>query len=129
MTYFQDFKKEIVGKTLTKIEIEDSESTLLIHTTDGIYMFTAEGDCCSQSWIEHFSSPEIPCIITDVKEIEMSNSSHSYDIKPTVHKHHTEYYMKYYFYEIITDKGSYLIEMRNSSNGYYGGWLEYIGVK
>lgn len=117
-------RDELIGKVLTKIEVKDNETTLLLHTNDGVYKYDADGDCCSSSWIEHFNSPSESCTITDMKEIEVPPS---YEGKPTVHDHYEEE-IKYYFYEIITDKGSYQIEMRNSSNGYYGGSLDFYGL-
>ncbi len=44
-------------------------------------------------------------------------------------KFHFHYYLQQYFYEIVTDKGSFTLEMRNESNGYYGGSMEFIGEK
>jgi hypothetical protein len=37
--------------------------------------------------------------------------------------------LKFYYYTILTDKGETTIEMRNSSNGYYGGTLYYRGMQ
>lgn len=75
--------------------------------------YTAYGDCCSNSWIEHLDNvpSDFTVIDTEEKEVEEEAS-----------KEHE--CLKKYFYEIKTDKGSFTIEMRNSSNGYYGGWLE-----
>ena len=55
-----------------------------------------------------------------MKEIEIPPS---FEEKPTK-TDNCEEEMSYYFYEITTNKGSYMIEMRNSSNGYYGGSLD-----
>lgn len=112
---FEDLK----GKTVTKISL-DGDHSLIIHTIDGDVSFEAYGDCCSHSWIEHFDSPTAPEKIVEFKQIEIPPS---FDKTPTKTGNYEEE-MSYYFYELITEKNTYLIEMRNSSNGYYGGSLQ-----
>jgi hypothetical protein len=101
--------------------IEISENIVTFELENGeIISFETWGNCCSSSWIEHFDIPITPCHINSFKQIDISPS---FDPKPTKTDNYEEE-MEYYFYEINTDKGSFLIEMRNSSNGYYGGYLE-----
>lgn len=119
MQEMADKFKEVMGKTLLKIT--DDNDDLQLHCEDGVIEFLAIGDCCSDSWVEHVESPSQPEKIVSFEEIE---------IPPTFNEVKTEKrpiedmdVVKFYFYKITTDKGSYLIEMRNNSNGYYGGWL------
>lgn len=103
-------KDIVITEGFIGFELEDSE----------VISFAPMGDCCSNSWIEHFDQPVTPCLIYSFKQIEISPSFEETPTKTS----NIEEEIRYYFYEINTDKGSFLIEMRNSSNGYYGGWLE-----
>lgn len=117
----EDKVKGLIGKVIIKIEVlGDDDCLRLILDNEEHIDFSAEGDCCSQSWIEHYDEVSEPSTIIEFKEIPISPS---FEEKPTT-KGHYEEEMKYYFYELVTNKGSYMIEMRNSSNGYYGGSLE-----
>lgn len=116
-------ESELIGKKLNKITTDNEGGTLHLHTDDGIYEFSPQGDCCSQSWIEHFDEVARPGTIVSFEEKEIPPS---YEIKPTKYDHYQDK-IEHYFYELKTDNARYLIEMRNSSNGYYGGYLTYNG--
>lgn len=118
--FVRDKFKYLQGKKLLKISTNEDEADISFHTAEGMVNFNAYGACCSSSWIETFESPSEPCVIIEVKEIPIPPS---FDY-PKTKTDNDEEEMEYYFYEVLTDKGSFLIEMRNSSNGYYGGWLE-----
>lgn len=107
------------GKTVTKISSE-RDDVLIIHTTDSDIEFHCQGDCCSHSWIEHFSSPTEPEVIVEFKQVEVPPTF----VESKTKTDNYEEEVQYYFYELVTEKNTYQIEMRNSSNGYYGGWLE-----
>ncbi len=113
---------KLIGRTLLKINDEDDDLHFFLDG-DEVITFVASGDCCSHSWIESIESPDKPETIVSFEEIEIPPSSETIETTPTKKEHYEEE-MQYYFYKVITDKGSYLIEMRNSSNGCYGGWLE-----
>jgi hypothetical protein len=98
---------------------EDKES-MIVKCKDGDYKIIAEGDCCSQSWIEHYDPISEGSLILDIIEKECIN------LKECNYDSATEEYndeLDQYFYEIKTDKGDFMIEMRNENNGYYGGEL------
>ena len=110
--------ERLKGKILIGIKLDNND--LIIETTTENISFHPYAECCSNSWIEHFDEVKEPSEIIEMKEIEIPPS---FEEKPTK-TDNCEEEMSYYFYEITTDKGSYMIEMRNSSNGYYGGSLE-----
>lgn len=117
---------ELAGKVLIAISLDAAREKLILHTNAGDYLFETYGDCCSHSWVEHFDQVKESSVILGFKEIEVP-PSYCQEAKPTA----TEFYeeeVSYYFYEILTDKGSLMIEMRNSSNGYYGGDLCFQGL-
>jgi len=100
--------------------------------TEKEYQLIPEGDCCSESWIEHYELPSVGETIVNIIELEISNEeaitlhcleeNESNEIVDEEGREHE--CLQFYFYCILTDKGNYKIEMRNSSNGYYGGSLE-----
>lgn len=118
----KDKFEKIKGRMLHKIT--DNSDNLQLHLDNKeIIEFYAEGDCCSDSWIEHIESPPKPEKIISMEEIEIPPS---YDCDESNTKKRNPDHMdsvQFYFYRINTENGSYLIEMRNNSNGYYGGYL------
>lgn len=92
------------------------------------YSLVPEGACCSTSWIEHCE--ELPSDDEIISKLECVDIGPNYNFKTDKYgrtideKGSTHECLAHYFYRITTNKGSYDIEMRNSSNGYYGGWLE-----
>lgn len=98
---------------------------------DGIDIFTDKkrykwwpaGDCCSQSFIIHVDVPLLGGTIlsSDIEGVPIDPWEWK-NYKPTEEVDDEE--IKQYFYKIITTKGELMIEMRNYSNGYYGGTLE-----
>lgn len=82
--------------------------------------FEVEGDCCSHSWIEHL---EMPGDISGATLLSVEDSA------PITQDHdeHDETNggdcISVYNTSFKTDKGEIILEYRNSSNGYYGGYL------
>ena len=76
--------------------------------------YTAEGDCCSQSWIEHITvPPDIDgAVVATYSETDIGERS---DGRAGL--------LRLYQTAFQTDRGEVIVEYRNSSNGYYGGWL------
>lgn len=111
--------KEMIGKQVVKITSDGDSVTF--HHSDNEYdstTYNANGDCCSNSWIEHFDEVTSPETIVSFEENEIDPY-----VPDSTKTDNYEECMQYYFYKLKTDKGEYNIEMRNSSNGYYGGWL------
>lgn len=80
----------------------------------------AEGDCCSQSWIESVDAPlALRGKVFGVEEIEMPNLGDM-----STPKHDNPDFVRYYGLKIITENGHAVLDYRNDSNGYYGGWLD-----
>ena len=111
----------LVGKTIVKIEIDKEEQAYLRFTDDHEkqYTFIAEGDCCSESWFYHVLGVDtlLGNEITGGQSVEMGEID---DGKTR------QEYDELYKITLITNKGMSDIEFRNSSNGYYGGWLSYL---
>ena len=107
--------RPLAGKHLSAVEISDDKTLLVFRLDDGRTLtYTAEGDCCSQSWIEHLTVPSdiAGAEVTGWAEQDMGEKEEDYET------------IKVYQTSFLTAKGEIIVEYRNSSNGYYGGWLE-----
>lgn len=109
---------KLIGKKFVKFSVDKGKTTFTAYQEDKELIYEAYGDCCSRSWIEHMDDSPTDCIVTNVieKPVNMMEIP-GYDC------------LQQYFYEIVTDKGSFTLEMRNESNGYYGGSMEFVGEK
>lgn len=110
--------RELIGKTITGIEIDNDEQEYLVfHVKDGDPIaYYADGDCCSHSWFYHVLDGMllIGNEVLDVEEVEM----------PEGRWNDEEYELiQFYGYAIKCQIGVCRVEFRNSSNGYYGGSL------
>jgi hypothetical protein len=110
----------LIGKTVNTL-LKDCEGELLQFETDqGTIRYMTDADCCSESWINHISGIQAllghKVLKTDAVEmgkIEEGNPlwSKRQDVD------------KIYSYKIFTSQGVCELELRNSSNGFYGGSL------
>jgi len=111
-------KNALIGTTLTGIKIADDKKALLFQTTQGDVIARADGDCCSDTWIESVEGPvSFPCAVHGVSDIDMPDLGSPDDYESVA----------YYGFRIDTDRGAIIIDYRNSSNGYYGGHLTWPG--
>lgn len=108
--------EKLVGHKVIDMSVEEDKTLLTFICDICILKYRAVGDCCSESWFEHVD------IITPGETITKAFPKSIIDMS------YSDFYesMQQYFYEIITDKASYTIEMRNENNGFYGGWLELV---
>lgn len=105
----------LTGKTVEKVFINSEKNFMRLQYDKGYIDITAEGDCCSYSWIEHVENiwALINATIISVEDIDM----------PDLGDMDEHEYVQYYGLKIITTKGAIQFDYRNSSNGYYGGNL------
>lgn len=102
---------ELVGKTIKAVYANSDE--IYFETNDGVWRYTTEGDCCSTSWFEGITGTEalFGGIVVSTEEETIDSFDEGYD------------YIQVYGIKIVTNKGRAVVEFRNSSNGYYGGWV------
>lgn len=107
----------LVGKTIKAIKIAEDRQALLFETDGGDVRVRCDGDCCSETWIEHVELPALglPALVRTVEDIDM----------PDLGQMEGRDVVAYYGCKIATDKGDVLIDYRNDSNGYYGGSLSW----
>lgn len=111
----------LVGKKVVAVHLaEDKKAIKFDVEGDKPIIARADGDCCSNSWIETVETPEhLLGTVTAVEDVDMPDlgSRDEYDV------------IAYYGCKIHTEKGSCLLDYRNESNGYYGGSLEWPSEK
>lgn len=108
--------EKLVGKKVVALFRNDSKDRLRFALDDGtsVHCYT-DGDCCSSSWIEHIEGVANLIGATvraaeDGPEVPSENDGE----------------LKFYNFRIVTERGFCNLEMRNSSNGYYGGSLDSV---
>ena len=108
--------EDMIGENIVAVDTVQKETIKFYNDKEEVYTLNAYGDCCSYSWFEHFDGQEnlINAKITKVDHKDMGDSFED---------NHSSY-IQCYFTTIHTTKGYVDIEMRNSSNGYYGGYIE-----
>ena len=112
-----DVQKALLNKTILSISISDDRKEIAFLTDVGPVVIRAEGDCCSSSWFESIDDPDaLLGLVQEVEEIPM----------PHLGDQPGREVMEYYGLKIITEKGRSVIDYRNDSNGYYGGYLTVV---
>ena len=102
------------ARLVSAAEIDDG---IIIVTDRGELRGDPEGDCCSQSWIESVEC-DAPAgsLIMGFDDEAPGNLLESWADGDE---------RKSYFSVLRTDRGRVTWEMRNESNGYYGGWINW----
>lgn len=132
--------KEIIGQYIENIHLDDSNGTLslLVNVAKSspvaelapiwptkseyaVLQFSAQGDCCNNVWFEDFVAFDVllKTSIFSVEEkgwtqLDASNSG--------------DEYLDSGFWTIKTSRGYADLELRNSHNGYYGGYVSFDGI-
>ncbi len=116
----------LIGKVITAIFIADDREAIKFVLNDGMsnseIVARCDGDCCSHTWIEDLINPEaaIGSEVLKAEDIALPGEF----CNPTKTDNYEDE-MKFYGFAIETAKGRFTIAYRNSSNGYYGGSLEW----
>jgi hypothetical protein len=110
----------LVGCWIHEVRIDEEHLNIAFEVCGGRLNFCAEGDCCSSSWIENVQNAEHlkGSKIVSVEDVEM----------PSPDQSDHELLQAYGLRIHLADRNGlvrppFLIEHRNSSNGYYGGSL------
>lgn len=110
--------KLLVGKTINSIEVSVSKDWVKFNCKEGIFYAYCTADCCSETWIEHMSIPDRinEFLVESVEEIELGEGIGT-----------RQEYDKLYGVKLKSSKRyeDIFIEFRNSSNGYYGGSINF----
>ncbi len=113
-------QNKLIGKVITAIYIASDKEAIRFDVEDGAPIVArTQGDCCSSSWVESLDFPEqvLGSPVLSVEDIEM----------PDLGDLPGRDVMSYYGCKITTARGCCVIDYRNESNGYYGGWIDWPG--
>ena len=106
----------LMDKHVLAVHINSQHDLLRFSLNDGsTYCVEAAGDCCSSSWFESINDAD------DLHDAQVVYIASKHISAETLGLDGDE--EKVYGYTIATNKGLVDIIFRNSSNGYYGGFL------
>lgn len=110
--------EELIGKTVVNLYIShDGEYELRFEDSEGMFhCFRAEWDCCNDVWWNHLVGLE-NLLNSEVLSVEEKGWEEVEATRQEVEEKG--------IWTIRTAKGYTDIELRNSSNGYYGGDCSY----
>lgn len=120
-TYEETNMDSLVGRTIQSLEIDGNEQHYLrFKTNQGDVIYEAVGDCCSESWFYHVLGVDglLNQRVVEIVNVEMGDAPDDGLGRQDVDS--------LYGIRLVTTRGYVDIEFRNSSNGYYGGWLEEV---
>lgn len=106
---------ELVGKKITGLKVSDDKETIVFVTPDQEIWYVANGECCSSSWIEHING--YLNLMGQVVERCEESEGPAYTSDGDLIQIYRDILK-------LSDKSTFEIEYRNSSNGYYGGSLD-----
>lgn len=116
--------KELVGKKIKQIFM--CEEAIRFVTDTGTLTYEVEGDCCSYSYMYDIYGVKniLGKVVTGVKEVELKEGDRSFSTK-----HNDSDYLKCYGFQIFANDSEFgemtcAFSFRNSSNGYYGGYIK-----
>lgn len=106
-------------KPLSSVLLDAASEVLTFKFEDGTQArFSVEGDCCSHSWIEHM---EVPQDVAGRTLVSVEDSP--METPDTVEQSEWEVVQSYRTTFRLDNGEAITLEYRNSSNGYYGGYL------
>lgn len=113
---FEDFSA-LADRPIAEVTHGSDHITFWFKDDTGL-RWDVEGDCCSYSWVEHVTIPPgiEGKVITGIKELPVGPDDNTLDDNGYD-------YIQVYQTSFVTDAGEIILEYRNSSNGYYGGYL------
>lgn len=116
MPWYNDLNiSELVGKTLSRVELSGDRETLEFETVDGDkYQLYHDQDCCESVWLEDVNGDfedlvGSPILVAE----EVSNTEHDNPLN----KYDESYTWTYY--KLHTIKGGVHLRWYGVSNGYY----------
>lgn len=111
---------DMINRKLRSVALSADQEQITFEFQDGgTRAFGVEGDCCSHSWIEHLEMPgdidgATLLSVEDSAPITQDHDAHDGENPECINVYNTAF---------RTDRGDIVLEFRNSSNGYYGGYL------
>ncbi len=107
--------EKLIGQRIDTIMMSGDKEYIAFINSENTNLYHADGDCCSYSWVQSIEGVEnlLGATVLEVEEIDIG----------CIENHPEHECLQMYGIKFKTDRGNALLEFRNSSNGYYGGWL------
>lgn len=107
----------LIGKTLSKVELATDKKAIRFTVDGETVIAKCDGDCCSSTWIESVELPAggFPAKILAAHDLDLPDQEADGGL------------IQFYGLKLTTDKGDFVLDYRNESNGYYGGNLSWPG--
>lgn len=126
--------ENLVGHKVIAVEMD--EASLIFYTDENKSLhFSVEGECCSYSYFHDMVGKDkliANGLVIEVGDIALEDDGLANDtINPN---DRYDNYVQVYGYKIITESEKWgeqttVFSFRNSSNGYYGGWMNFDGIR
>ena len=115
---------DLLNRTIDKVKINTDNTVLRIYSfwSGKFFGFRTEGDCCSYSWIEHVENAEYLAGSKVLEVIDIDVDSEEFPL-PEAEKQPDQLIQFYGLEFKLENRPSFRLEYRNSSNGYYGGYI------
>lgn len=106
-------EEELAGKTIIGVRVCVKSTTVWLEVQGGGWIeIGISGDCCSSAFVDAVRLHGTPKLTGEITEI-------SFSAEPT-----EQYVDKITAVQFHGEKGQVSILHRNSSNGYYGNWMQ-----
>lgn len=107
----------LIDKEISRVFVSDDQHSIYFDTDSGVVGYSTEGDCCSESWFADITGVDaiLGAVVLRAETLAMDDPSD---------ERSRQEYDQAYGYQLTTARGRCVIVFRNSSNGYYGGWME-----
>lgn len=119
---------ELVGKKVRVVSLSDDATVLVFYADEGTVSYSTYAECCSESWINHVSGIDnlvghrVRSVSAPEWEevVQLEYGDEGFSGRQEVDSA--------YSLQVFTDRGVCEFELRNASNGYYGGSLDLVDV-
>lgn len=120
---------DLIGHQINQLFISDDNELIVFNTTSGKKIaYSTQNDCCNTVWFNHITG--VKTVLGEGNLFELMQGATVLDVEqkdwtPSTTELEGTDVCEEGFWTIKTDKGYLDIEVRNDSNGYYGGRVEF----
>lgn len=109
----------LIGETVVSFGETMNLDKLIFRTESADFIFRYQEDCCSETFLNHVNRCD-ELLGHKILSIDSVESESDQSVR--------QEYDEIHLWRLTTSGGTCELEVRNSSNGYYGGNVEYIGM-
>jgi hypothetical protein len=118
---------DLLGKTLTKVEVRDDDERIDFYCSDGSeYQMFHMQDCCESVYIEDINGDFDDLIGEPILVAEEVTNE---DRPPKSGEYYTDESYTWTFYRLATNKGYVNIRWYGASNGYYSESVDFYLIE